>query len=96
MVYKVDVSPRALKEIEDAIDFYATLSENTPIRFITELNGIYLILSLHPFFRIYYKNVRAIPMKIFPYSLYFYIDEKSKTVRVLSCFHTSRNPQNRP
>lgn len=75
MGYKVEVSPRALKEIEEAIDYYTTLSENTPIRFITEINEIYLILSSHPFSRIYYKNVRAIPMKIFPYSLFFSVDK---------------------
>lgn len=96
MAYKILVSPRALKEMEEAIDYYAALSENVPSKFITDINGIYLMLSHHPSFRIYYKNVRAIPMKFFPYLLFFSVDEKLKIVRILSCFHNSRNPKKRP
>ena len=37
MDYKIVVSPRALKEIENAIDYYALYSTDAPIHFINML-----------------------------------------------------------
>ena len=94
MVYKIIVSPRAQKKIENAIDYYALNSLDAPINFISILKDIYATLETEPFFRIRYKNVRALKMKTFPYSLYFIIS--NDTVKILSCFHSKRNPNKRP
>lgn len=96
MAYKIIVSPRAQKEIENAIDFYALYSSDAPLNFITELIAVYNSLKTNPFFRVRYKNVRALKIKRFPYSLYFIINENQNTIRVLSCFHNKRNPNKRP
>ena len=96
MVYKIIVSPRAQDEIIKAIDFYATHSVDAPNNFILQLQKGYEVLAMNPFFRIYYKDVRALKLKKFPYSLYFTIDENKSCVRVLSCFHNKRNPKKRP
>lgn len=96
MVYKIFVSPRAQKEIENAIDFYALYSETAPLHFITALKDSYEILGTSPFFRIRYKNIRALKIKKFPYALYYTIDEDTKCIRILSCFHGKRNPTKRP
>lgn len=95
MAYKVIVSPRAQKEIENAIDYYSQHSINAPYNFIESLKVAYSILEVDPFFRIRYKTVRSIKLKKYPYSLYFIINEKKSTVRVLSCFHDKRDPQKR-
>ena len=96
MVYKIIVSPRAQSEIVKAIDFYAIDSVDAPNNFVTQLQKVYGILSLNPFFRVQYKSVRALKLKKFPYSLYYAIDENKSCVRVLSCFHNKRNPRKRP
>ena len=96
MAYKVFISPRAQKEIENAIDYYAMYSVDAPLHFIAVLNEAYSSLETNPFFRIRYKNVRALKIKRFPHSLYFIVNENKKTVRVLSCFHNRRNPNKRP
>ena len=96
MVYKISISPRAQKEIENAIDYYALYSIDAPVDFISELKDAYNTLETNPFFRICYKNVRFFKLKKFPYSLYFIIDENQNIVRVLSCFHNKRNPDKRP
>jgi toxin ParE1/3/4 len=41
MAYRVIVSSRAQKEIENAIDFYALYSVNAPSKFIASLNEAY-------------------------------------------------------
>ena len=96
MNYKVKINTRAQKEIENAIDFYHQYSENAPKNFIFVLKEAYDILEINPFFAVCYKNVRSLKLNKFPYSLYFVINEKKSTVRVLSCFHNKRNPYKRP
>jgi toxin ParE1/3/4 len=96
MVYKIIVSLRAQKEIENAIDYYALYSPDAPVNFITSLKEAYGTLENNPFFRVRYNNVRALKIKRFPHSLYFIINEDKNIVRVLSCFHNKRNPNKRP
>lgn len=96
MAFRVIISPRAQKEIENAIDFYALYSIDAPLNFITALKEAYSTLETHPFFGVRYKGIRALRLKKFPQSLYFTINEDTKTVRILSCFHNMRNPNKRP
>lgn len=96
MVYKIIVSPRAQNEICKAIDFYAKHSVDAPNNFIVHLQKGYSILAINTFFRIYYKEVRALKLRKFPYSLFYTIDENKSCVRILSCFHNKRNPKKRP
>jgi len=96
MAFKIIVSPRAQKEIENAIDYYAFYSTDAPKDFIAVLKETYATLETSPFFRVYYKNIRALKLIKFPYSLYYVINVNQNSIRVLSCFHNKRNPNNRP
>jgi len=96
MAYKIIVSPWAQKEIENAIDYYALYSSNAPQSFINLLKDTYTTLENNPFFSVRYKNIRALKINKFPYSLYFVINETQNTVRILSCFHNKKNPNKRP
>jgi len=96
MGYKIIISPRAQQEIENAIDYYAIRSSDAPKDFISTLNETYAVLSVNPHFRICYKNVRTILLNVFPYALFYTINEKEHTIRLLSCFHYKLNPQRRP
>ena len=96
MVYKIIISPRAQQEIENAIDYYSIRSSDAPKDFISALNETYAVLSINPYFRICYKNVRTIILNVFPYALFFTINEKEHNIKVLSCFHYKLNPHRRP
>jgi plasmid stabilization system protein ParE len=96
MAYRIIVSPRAQKEIENAIDYYALYSSNAPNSFISLLQETYSTLEKNPFFSIQYKNIRALKIHKFPYLLYFTVNETQNMVRILSCFHNKRNPTKRP
>ena len=39
MVYSIIISPRAQKEIENAVDYYALYSVNAPSKFINALTA---------------------------------------------------------
>lgn len=96
MAYKIIVSPRTQKEIENALDYYALYSTDTPLDFISSLQDAYNTLETNPFFRVKHKNIRALKIKKFPYSLFFIINETPNTIEILSCFHNKRNPNKRP
>jgi hypothetical protein len=53
-------------EIENAIDYYALYSTDAPVNFIAVLKEAYASLETNPFFRVRYKNVRALKIKRFP------------------------------
>lgn len=96
MAYKIIVSPRAQKEIENAIDYYALYSTDAPANFIAVLKEAYETLETNPFFRVRYKNVRALKIKRSPHSIYFVVNESQNIIKVLSCFHNKQNPNKRP
>ena len=96
MAYSIIVSPRAQKEIENAIDYYEQYNSNAPLHFIEALASTYHTLEINAFFNIRYKNIRSLKINKFPYSVYFVIDQAQNTVRILSCFHNKVNPDNRP
>ncbi len=96
MDYKIIVSPMAQIEIEDISEYYFQISFKILTKFYTELENAYKYLERNPHFQKRYKNYRAIPIKKFPYLLFFMIDETNKTIKVLSCFNTSRSPKKYP
>jgi plasmid stabilization system protein ParE len=94
--FKVIVSPRAQQEIEQAIDFYALRSKDAPAKMISSLQAAYAALATNPFFAVRYKNIRSLKLYKFPFSLYFIVKEAKQEVKVLSCFHNKRSPQQQP
>ena len=96
MAYNIIVSPRAQKEIENAIEYYSLHSPTAPLYFITALKEAYTTLKTNPFFKVVYRNIRSLKLKKFPHSLYFVLNDNQNTDRILSCFHNKRNPGKRP
>jgi len=74
MIYKIIVSPRAQNEIEEALNYYMGRSNIAAKNFISTLAETYKILSLNPHFVMLYKNIRAIAIKNYPFSIFFVID----------------------
>jgi toxin ParE1/3/4 len=96
MAYSIVLTKRARKEIKNTIDYYASYSNLAPINFTAILKDAFDTLTTHPFFAVRYKNIRTLKLNSFPYSLYYIVNEKHATVRILSCFHNKRNPYKRP
>ena len=80
MDFKVIVSKKAQYEIENASDYYAEININLAFKFFSELKETYDKLKLNPNYQIKHKNYRAIPLKIFPFLLFYIVDEDNKTV----------------
>ena len=68
---KIIVSPKAQMEIEEVVEYYFQLSNLVPVTFIEQLEEAYSSLSKNPYYRIRQKNFRTIPIKGFPFLLFF-------------------------
>lgn len=96
MDFKILVSPRAQIEIEDITDFYFDASINVLIQFEERLKESYSNLIINPYFQKRYKDFHGIPLKQFPFILLYKIDEDKRIIKILSCFHTSRDSKKYP
>ena len=97
MNYKVIVSPIALKNIEEAVEYYILkATKKVALDFLNDYKSIYKALQVNPFYQLHDNNYRFLPFKKFPYIAFFIVDELSKTVFLNSIFHTSQNPEKYP
>ena len=94
MKYLVKIEPEALKDIQDATDWYNEAQAGLGKRFqnttIKLING----LSKNPhIYAIRYQKIHCVVVKKFPYMVHFFINEDTRTVEVLAVFSTDRNPK---
>jgi plasmid stabilization system protein ParE len=82
--------------IIQVIDYYAQFTSLAPTNFIKQLQNAFQLLENRPFLVTRYKNIRSLNLRKFPFTLFFVIDEKEFTVRILACFHNKRSPSRRP
>ncbi|KOP35716.1 type II toxin-antitoxin system RelE/ParE family toxin [Flavobacterium sp. WLB] len=94
MNYKIIVSPIALKNIEEAVEYYISkVSKKVALGFLNDYKKVYKALQINPFCQFHDNNYRYIPFKKFPYIAFFIVDELSKTIFLNAIFHTSQNPE---
>ena len=91
--FSVTVEPRALDEIQETIYYYESLSGGLGEKFYQELDSYLETLQVSPFFQIRYKNVRCLPLKVFPYMIHFTVDERSGIVYVHAVINCHKNPE---
>jgi toxin ParE1/3/4 len=97
MNYKIIVEPQAQKDIEDAYLYYKQ-KVNTKVakQFFADINHAYKNLKVNPFYQIRTKGYRALPLKKFPYIIFFTLLEDSKEIMILALFNTHQNPEKYP
>ncbi len=94
-MYSVELTPRAEKLIFAHIDYYNNLKLGLGNSFYVEIIEYLTSLSKHPeLFQVRYLNVRVIPMKNFPYLMFYII--KNKTVYILAVLNSSKDIKNWP
>jgi toxin ParE1/3/4 len=96
MIYKVVIEPRVILDIQDAIDYYELKQQGLGTYFYQVVESHFETVSKTPFFQIRYKDYHSFPIKKFPYIILYYIDEKLKTIYIMSVFNTYLNPKKYP
>lgn len=94
MIYKVELLPRARKELIDAWDWYDDKWTGLGDRFMREvekkLAQIEKTPERYPERR---KGFRETKVRVFPYLIIYRIQKRKKIIAISSIFHTSRNPK---
>lgn len=93
MRFKLTISPLADLDLAEAYQYYADVSLKVLKDFDTEMEASYKALELNPFFTLRYKNVRGLPLKKFPFIIFYTLDEVNQIVEIRSVFKTHQDPE---
>lgn len=92
MIYEISITPSALLDISEGVEYYNTKAEDLGYKFADDIENNFKIISLNPkAFTIRYKNVRGKLLKKFPFLILYTEDKESKTIEVLRIFNTYQN-----
>lgn len=97
MSYRIVLTPIAKINIDQATAYYKTeVSVSVAKLFIEDYRKSFKTIVINPYFKIYFNNFRGLPLKKFPYILFYTIDENLKIITLKALFHTSQNPTKYP
>ncbi|MGV8091139.1 MAG: type II toxin-antitoxin system RelE/ParE family toxin [Mangrovibacterium sp.] len=93
MSYKIKLDPLAKLDVDDNIDWYNQCQPKLGTRFYQNVKETIKLIKQNPYsFQEKYKNTRAVPVVTFPFTIHYWVDEKNKTIAILSVFKTSQDP----
>ncbi|WP_294279122.1 type II toxin-antitoxin system RelE/ParE family toxin [uncultured Chryseobacterium sp.] len=88
--------PTAEQDIEEATDYYANISFKVLKNFSKQIDISISNILGNPYFQKRFRSVRALPVKNFPYIIFYEVDEDEKMIYILSVFFTHQNPEKYP
>lgn len=84
MVYEIFITPAALSDIAQAVEYYNTKVEDLGYKFADDLENNFQIISFNPkAFSVRYRNVRGKLLKRFPFIILYIDNEESKKIEVI-------------
>lgn len=93
-VTSVIISSRAQKEMAESWAWYEDRLAGLGDRFLNEILGCLHQIELNPDrFPTKFKLYKEAPVDTFPFLLIYRVSKKANRIRVISVFHTSRNPK---
>jgi hypothetical protein len=81
-MYKIIILIRADLEVDEIIEYYELAAKGLGIKFNNEFEDYVETLKTFPFFEEKYNIVRILPLKKFPYTIHFTVDENEKIVTI--------------
>ena len=94
MVFNVKTLIRAELELDEAVFYYHTIQKGLDEKFILDYENQLNTLYNFPFFEEKYNIVRTLPLKKFPYTIHFTVDEAEKMVSIQAITCDYQNPDN--
>lgn len=96
MRYNVKLVTDAKKDFAEAHRYYLKISRKTASNFGKDVKAAIGHLEINPFYEIRTENFRAIPLKTFPFLLFFEVNEAAKEVKVVAIFNTNQDTEKYP
>ena len=91
--FEIKVLKRAELEVDEITEYYELINEGLGVDFYNEYINYVETLKNIPFFEIKYNIVRKLPLKKFPYTIHFTVDEFEKTVSIQAITCDYQNPK---
>ncbi|MCR4032775.1 MULTISPECIES: hypothetical protein [Flavobacterium] len=90
--YKTVILPRAKLEVDETAFYYESLKKGLGKLFYKEFKNYALTLKTFPFFEEKYNIVRMLPLKKFPYTIHFTVNEDEKIVSIQAVISNYQDP----
>ncbi|OXB02697.1 type II toxin-antitoxin system RelE/ParE family toxin [Flavobacterium pectinovorum] len=91
-MYEIIILIRAEQEVDETAEYYESLSNGLGTKFFNEYQDYVDTLITFPFFEEKYKTVRTLPLRKFPYTIHFTVDENKKIVFILALTSNYQDP----
>ncbi|WP_322551155.1 hypothetical protein [Flavobacterium psychraquaticum] len=91
--FEIEILKRASLEIDEISEYYESLVDGLGTKFYIELSFYIETLHYIPFFEKKYKLIRVLPLKKFPYSIHFSVNESEKIVEIHAVTCDYQNPE---
>jgi hypothetical protein len=92
MVFDVKTLIRAELELDEAVFYYENIQIGLGKKFLLDYENQLNTLYHFPFFEEKYNIVRKLPLKYFPYTIHFTVEEFDKIVLIQSISCDYQNP----
>jgi toxin ParE1/3/4 len=93
MAYTVYITPSAINDIEEALEYYNDKVTNMGFRFTDDVDNNLQSIAQNPHaFAKRYKNVRGKLLNKFPYLILYQINEPISGIEIIRLFNTYQNP----
>jgi hypothetical protein len=91
--FKTKILIRAKLEVDETAFYYESKRKGLGKLFYKEFKNYALTLNNIPFFENKYNKIRLLPLKNFPYTIHFTVDEKEKIVfiQAVTCDYQDPN-----
>ena len=97
LLYRISNTPRAESELESAINYYQEVAnDRVAENFINEFVRILDFIKTFPFQRRYKGDLRGIPMKKYPYIVFYIVDEIEREIIIKGVFNTYQDVSKYP
>ena len=90
--YEIIVLNRAELEVDQIAEYYELISDELGVRFYIEYRNYVETLKTLPFFKVKYNIIRTLPLKKFPYTIHFTVNEEEKTVVIQAVTSNHQDP----
>nr|WP_294931593.1 hypothetical protein [uncultured Flavobacterium sp.] len=91
-MFEIIILLRADLESDEIAEYYESLSDGLGSKFINEYQDYVETLKSFPFFEEKYNIVRTLPLKKFPYTIHFIVDENEKKVFIYAVTSNYQDP----
>jgi toxin ParE1/3/4 len=85
------ISPQAIDDIQQVIDYYNTCQKGLGKRFHSEVKKTFSSIQKTPSFQIRYDEVRCCPVRVFPFMIHYTFEDE--IVFVWGIKATALNPE---